>query len=80
MKALKHLYTSMRLSHLPALPLTKVNGAHSFEDAGGKCAKTKRRVRSAAGRAWTAGPVARFVVPFGRRNHFSRLSYFWGGL
>jgi hypothetical protein len=25
-------------------------------------------------------PVARPVVPFGRRNHFSRLSYFWGGL
>jgi hypothetical protein len=27
----------------------------------------------------SGGPVARFVVPFGRRNHGSRLSYFGVG-
>jgi hypothetical protein len=62
MKALKHLYPSIRPCHLSALSLAKVNETHSFEDAGGKHAKTKGRVRSAAGRAWTADPILQKAV------------------
>ena len=62
MKALKHLYPSMRLCHLSALSLARVNGTYSIEDPGGKYAKTAGTVRSVTGKAFAADPILQGVI------------------